>query len=477
MMNRSLSIPITGFVIFLAMAFPVFAFTDVPSDHWAYDAIEYLAEKGLLEGYPDGSFRGDRELTRNEFAMVTLRIYNSFLDIVEDETMDPPGIDIELALNALMEEFQDELDELTDMVLSNTDRIQGLEDSVDTIGSDVDEINNLVDSMRSSFRPYGDIRLRFEGRYPETGLQTQRARYRIRPGFTSQINDELVLGARFVTGTSNTNCGSNATLDDAFGFDDISVDRAYLQYQPNSIPGFTFWGGKFAPPWHKTVLSWDGNINVEGIAQRYAHENFNFYLGELIPTVEGFFLVAQVQATDLFTEGIDGAVTYQYINDAAWGHIMTDMMSGDLKSRFLFDNLDNPSNFSSIDVWGRYRFAIGDLPVSIEGSYMQNLQDTITGVEPYNQAAWANLVLNGKPRDPGEWQFFVEWGRTQPNSVLSWTTDSCRGGGNTEWWGVHSTYRLLKNTNLTIWYYSFDRITGSSPNSDLIQIDFSTSFK
>lgn len=474
-MISRITFSLAGFIIFLALTVPVFAFTDVPLDHWAYDAIEYLEEEGLAEGFPDGSYRGDRELTRYEFAMVTARMYDAFLELVDEE--EKPGIDTEAILEMLMAEFQPELDELTEIVQSNTNRIQDMEGSVDDMGARVDEINNLVDSMQSRFHPYGDIRLRFEGIYPETGLQTQRARYRIRPGFTSQINDELVIGVRFASGTSSTNCGSNATMDDAFAYDVISIDRAYMQYQPDSMQGFTFWGGKFAPPWKKTVLSWDGNINVEGIAQRYTYENFNFYLGELIPTVEGFYLVAQAAATDLFIDGIDGAVTYHYINDTAWTHIMADMISGDLKSRFIFGNLDNPTTFSAIDLWGRYRFAINDLPVSIEGNYMQNLQETISGVEPYNQAAWANLVLNSKPKDPGDWQFSVEWGRTQPNSVLSWTTDSCRGAGNTGWYATHITYRLLKNTDMTIWYYTFDQLTGSGPDSNKIQVDFVTSFK
>jgi|GEM_PF-1740674 len=54
-----------------AMAQP---FADVPTDHWAYDAIAELAAKGLIEGYPDGAFRGDRAMTRYEMAMVVARV-------------------------------------------------------------------------------------------------------------------------------------------------------------------------------------------------------------------------------------------------------------------------------------------------------------------------------------------------------------------------------------------------------------------
>ena len=37
-------------------------FSDVPRDHWAYDAVTQLAADGVVEGYGDGTFRGDRNI-------------------------------------------------------------------------------------------------------------------------------------------------------------------------------------------------------------------------------------------------------------------------------------------------------------------------------------------------------------------------------------------------------------------------------
>ena len=48
-------------------------FPDVPQNHWAYVAVNDLAERGLLVGYPDGTFKGDRAVTRYEFAEVIHR--------------------------------------------------------------------------------------------------------------------------------------------------------------------------------------------------------------------------------------------------------------------------------------------------------------------------------------------------------------------------------------------------------------------
>lgn len=48
-------------------------FPDVPANHWAYEAVSDLSRRGLVEGYPDGTFGGDRLLTRYEFAQIVYR--------------------------------------------------------------------------------------------------------------------------------------------------------------------------------------------------------------------------------------------------------------------------------------------------------------------------------------------------------------------------------------------------------------------
>lgn len=49
-------------------------FPDVPENHWAYEAVEMMAKTGLVQGYPDGEFKGDRNMTRYEFAQI---VYNT----------------------------------------------------------------------------------------------------------------------------------------------------------------------------------------------------------------------------------------------------------------------------------------------------------------------------------------------------------------------------------------------------------------
>ena len=58
-------------------------FPDVPSNHWAYEAVSDLSRRGLVEGYPDGTFGGDRLLTRYEFAEIIYRAIQNGVQVNE----------------------------------------------------------------------------------------------------------------------------------------------------------------------------------------------------------------------------------------------------------------------------------------------------------------------------------------------------------------------------------------------------------
>src|ERR1051325_9261743 len=63
---------------------------DVKPDHWAYEAVQDLAKKGLIKGYPpDGNFLGGRTLTRYELATVLKRVLDRMDELVK--AVPPPG--------------------------------------------------------------------------------------------------------------------------------------------------------------------------------------------------------------------------------------------------------------------------------------------------------------------------------------------------------------------------------------------------
>ncbi|MBV8333103.1 MAG: S-layer homology domain-containing protein, partial [Candidatus Eremiobacteraeota bacterium] len=97
-------------------------FSDVPANHWAYQAIQSLAADGLVEGYPNGRFKGDRPMTRYEMAVLIARV------IAKVQSMTPSyasKADLD-KLQKLMDAFKDELDALGV-------RVTNLEDSLDAL--------------------------------------------------------------------------------------------------------------------------------------------------------------------------------------------------------------------------------------------------------------------------------------------------------------------------------------------------------
>jgi len=92
-------------VAFAAPAFAANPFMDVPMNHWAYDAVSQLASKGVISGYPDGSYKGGQPATRYEMASIVARALAKVdLDKASKQ-------DVEM-LKKLVVEFKDELDAL-----------------------------------------------------------------------------------------------------------------------------------------------------------------------------------------------------------------------------------------------------------------------------------------------------------------------------------------------------------------------------
>src|SRR5271169_1053587 len=85
-------------------------FSDVPANHWAYQYIQSLAADGLIEGYPDGKFKGDRPMTRYEMAVIVARVIAKLQENEKPYT-GPTKQDLD-KLQKLIDALKDELDAL-----------------------------------------------------------------------------------------------------------------------------------------------------------------------------------------------------------------------------------------------------------------------------------------------------------------------------------------------------------------------------
>ena len=94
-------------------------FPDVPENHWAYAMVQDLAYKGIVVGYPDGNFSGDRTLTRYEFAVALDRAISAGY-------MNPE-------LGRAIKEFKVELDQVQNGMRFRVDRVSGKDGATDKV--------------------------------------------------------------------------------------------------------------------------------------------------------------------------------------------------------------------------------------------------------------------------------------------------------------------------------------------------------
>ncbi|HEY3999390.1 MAG TPA: S-layer homology domain-containing protein, partial [Candidatus Xenobia bacterium] len=107
-------------------------FPDLPQEHWARDAVAALAAKGLVEGYPDGTFKGDRAATRYEVAMIVARL---LAKIEQEEATFATKADLD-SLRKLVDQLRSELDALGV-------RVQNLENNVGKLDKRVTELERI----------------------------------------------------------------------------------------------------------------------------------------------------------------------------------------------------------------------------------------------------------------------------------------------------------------------------------------------
>jgi len=94
-----------------------FEYSDLPKDHWAYDFVKKLSDKGYLNGYPDGTFKGYAKMTRYEFAAALWRAVNN-------------GAIIDAQMAKAIKEFEPELEEVNKIMRYHIDTVAGKDNSV-----------------------------------------------------------------------------------------------------------------------------------------------------------------------------------------------------------------------------------------------------------------------------------------------------------------------------------------------------------
>ena len=142
-------------------AFAANPFSDVTPDDWAYQAVSDLSDQGVVEGYPDGTFKGERNVTRYEIAQIVARLMAK-----EDQL----NAEQQATLNKLAGEYADELANL---------------------GVRVSNLEKKVGNIYWS----GDARMRYQDKALDKDAWTGRMRINVK----GQVNDSTYVQGRLTT--------------------------------------------------------------------------------------------------------------------------------------------------------------------------------------------------------------------------------------------------------------------------------------
>ena len=174
-------------VLGVTTAFAANPFSDVTPDSWAYQAVSQLASAGIVNGYPDGTFKGQNDITRYEMAqMVAKAMANQDRANAEQQAM----------INRLADEFSNELNNLGV-------RVARLEDRVGNV------------------KVTGDARLRYQDAEHAKSKFDARARLQ----FNAKVNDRTDAVVRVTSGTFELGDATNG------GNANATIDRAYVNHK------------------------------------------------------------------------------------------------------------------------------------------------------------------------------------------------------------------------------------------------------
>ncbi|MBQ8417624.1 MAG: S-layer homology domain-containing protein [Phascolarctobacterium sp.] len=196
-MKKSLVLAMAMALGVTASAYAANPFSDVPAGHWAYDSVAKLAAAGVVDGYADGAFDGDKLMTRYEMAQIVAKAMAKGANV-----------------DKLAAEFADELD---------------------TLGVRVAKLEKGADAVKIT----GNIRWHYSD-VDTDGVKTSEQKLRSRIWIQGQVNDDW----KYTAMLENNHEFSDDDIADKNGAseEDVKFQRAYVN---GKLGGFAVQAGRY----------------------------------------------------------------------------------------------------------------------------------------------------------------------------------------------------------------------------------------
>ena len=214
-MKKSLVLAMAMALGVTASAYAANPFSDVPAGHWAYDSVAKLAAAGVVDGYADGAFAGDKLITRYEMAQIVAKAMAKGADC-----------------DKLAAEFADELD---------------------TLGVRVAKLEKGADAVKIT----GEMRLRYYG-YDKNGAEDDKTLLRTRIFVKGQVNDDWSATAML---ENIQNIGGE--LGGEGGEEDTKLQRAYVN---GKVGGLAVQAGRYSFCDFDGGLVYDSRVDAVQVA-------------------------------------------------------------------------------------------------------------------------------------------------------------------------------------------------------------------
>lgn len=437
-MKKTLIITL-ALVFVLGIAGTAFAannpFVDVPANHWSYNAVSKLAQDGIVDGYGDGTFRGDKTMTRYEMAQIVAKaMAKSDKASAEDKAL----------VDKLAVEFNAELQNLGVRVAK-------------------------LEANQSKVKIGGDARIRYDNLQDAKGGSVWKNRLRVT--MTGDINDNVSMYSRYVYADNNFGTtskadgvnGTNRLADLAFTFKNLIGDTNVTvgRYTLNLGPT-TYFSGTTG--------------NLDGVQTNSKFGKAGLMLG--------YADASYWKNTNSYTPK-SGTFTNNW---AATGNDMKDVYYAEATYAFNKNvkmNLDYFKNEKSGSIAENYKIFGGGLTYKFAnnwqliGEYYKNSADGAKlpdGDDP--KAIIGRLAYKGANiANPGSWGAFVEYAKFEghvlpygfegPYTKMDGTSVGVDRDG-IKFWDAQVTYTLSKNVNLEA-VYQFnikDAINGNDAPTD-----------
>ena len=338
-----------------------------------------------------------------------------------------------------------------------------------------DLVLGAVKDILDNLDVYGDVRLRHETDNNADSRPTRnRERVRFRLGAIYNLSDELVFGARMLTGNEEDPRSSHQNLGNTFNSFDISLDRLYVTYRPEKVPDLWITAGKFAHPFRSNPvygeLVWDADVQPEGISAGYTlateemkvFDRVDFAIGEYLilqqnELDEASAFVVQVSGEKALTSNLD------LLTIISWYRYSDLTPDGGLA--FRLKNSGNAirgdeflSRFSILNPIVAMTYKGLPKPLTFSGEYIFNTRAARNDGE-----GWALGLSYGETRKAKDWRAYYQYQYIERDAVMSaLSQDDFTLATNFQGHVMGVQYQFTDVVGINVWTLFSERLSSDS---------------